>query len=153
MGHEINYRTWTCGMYLRDVDTDIQDNERYLRRIENEIFAYMCMSPDQIRAKRSKKKADDECDNPCMNNAEYLSHVWEDLKEQWHETANTLHIARQLKNAMADNEYKVEVCPECLHQLRNEYDHEKGDWVWKCPEHGIIETPKTATLLNVEVDE
>lgn len=143
MGHEISYRTWACGIYARDAASDAEDNAAYLDRIEQKIFAYMCMSPEQMG---------DRCDED-EDNASYLSRVWNDLKEQWREAHHMLVVAKQIKDALEDNEYKVVVCPECLHQLKNSYDRGKGDFVWKCPEHGTIETPKVATLNNVEEDD
>lgn len=155
MGHEINYRTWERGIYAKDAASDAEDSASYLDKIEQQIFAYMCMGPDQVQV-NSKDDEKDECAGAWKvyeDNAAYLSRVWNDLKEQWRDTHRTLVVAEQIKGALENNEYVVEVCPECLHQVRYRYDKDKADFVWECPEHGVVEKPKKVTLYNVEEDD
>lgn len=150
MGHEIKYLTWSCGVSSDQADWEVENNERILQRIESEIFAYICMSPDQIRAKRSRKKQDDECDDPCTNNAEYLSRIWESLKESWRETHHDLIVNGQIQSAVSDKETLVELCPKCMHQVKDVYDPEIHDWAWKCPKCGRLDQkPVTATIDNI----
>lgn len=146
MGHELQYETNLCGIYSKDLHRTVVENEEYKKKIEDEIFALILMDPAKVRHQRRKSKKDDyEDDDEWLNNAQYLTKLWGELKEQWEDA--WCHVIRCGDAEYATkNPYKeVDICPDCHCEIEwmKEEVPRTGDSEWdryrdvyKCPKCG-----------------
>lgn len=139
MGYSITYEARILGVTIDNLDSEIEDNQKYLERIEEEIFALICMEPSKVR--NSHKKGDDGEDMSWMDNSEYLVHKWSELKEQWRETHDKLTSCIQAKYAVDDKTRHVDLCPDCLVEIESGYNHETHEFEQKCPKCGKLYKP------------
>ena len=137
MGYELTYQALLRGTTVDQLDSEIEDNIGYLERIEQEIFALICMDPSKVRI---PKKKSDESDDDCswMDNAEYLAHKWNELKEQWRETHDKLTSCQAAKYAVEDKVRHVNLCPDCMVEIESGYNHETHEFEQKCPKCGKL---------------
>lgn len=145
MGHELQYETNICGVYSEELLAEVEKSEKYKKSIENEIFALILMDPSKIRNQRRKSKKDEDCDDDdYLNNAQYLTRLWEELKEQWEDAFSHVIRCGDAEEA-THNPYKtVDVCPDCHCEIEwikvevedtdNPYVHYED--VYKCPKCG-----------------
>lgn len=140
MGYELTYQASLRGTTADKLASEIEDNENYLERIEQDIFALICMDPSKVR--RDKKKSngneEDEEEYAWMNNAQYLAKMWDDLKEQWKETMEKLIRCSQAQAALDDKTRWVRLCPDCMVEVKCDYNHETYKWEDKCPKCGKV---------------
>lgn len=145
MGHEISYETHVCGVYSQDLPRLVEENEEYQKSIENEIFALIMMDPSKVRNQhRKSKKGDgfDEDDTDWMNNAQYLTKLWEELKEQWQDSFARVCRYSDASYAVKNPYKEVDICPDChceIEWIREEVKHDKYTSykeVYKCPKCG-----------------
>ena len=123
MSWELSYDTYISGVSSNRLESEIEECEDYKKRIENEIFALILMDPSKVRnsRKRSKKDSDyDSDDYSYLNNAQYLTKLWEELKEQWEENHSKLVRCSDAKYAVERKTRKVHLCPDCMVELHCE---------------------------------
>lgn len=138
MGQKLYYETSLLDTMAYDLDSEIEDNKRYLERISAEIFALICMDPSKVRNQCKRSKDEDGDDYDWMNNAEYLSKKWEDLKEQYEETLAKLLACQDAKYATENKTRTVMLCPDCMVEVESGYDHKTFEWFYKCPKCGKV---------------
>ena len=145
MGHELQYETNLCGICSEDLRKTVEENEEYKRRIENEIFALILMDPSKVRNQRRKSKKDDDFDDDdFLNNAQYLTRLWEELKEQWEDAWSHIIRCGDADEAVKHSYKEVDVCPDChceIEWTKEEIKKEDSEWprveeVYKCPKCG-----------------
>ena len=141
MGYELTYQASLRGTTVDQLDSEIEDNIGYLERIEQDIFALICMDPSKVRP---PKKKSDEGDDDCswMDNAEYLAHRWNELKEQWRETHDKLTSCQSAKYAVEDKVRHVSLCPDCMVEIEGGYNYETHQFEQKCPKCGKLFKPR-----------
>ena len=145
MGHELQYESYLCGIHSQDIDRVVEEGEDYLRKIENEIFALILMDPSKVRNQRRKSKKD-ECseDDDWLNNAQYLTKLWEELKEEWENTQSKLNRVGDAQYCIKNPVREVNVCPECHCEIEwadKEVTDENSTYpyhkpVYQCPNCG-----------------
>ncbi len=142
MGHEISYETYVCGVYSQDLPRLIEENEEYQKSIENEIFALILMDPSKVRNQRRKSNKDDRDDDEWLNNAQYLTKLWEELKEQWQDSFAKVCRYSDASHATENSYKEVSICPDCHCEIEWIQEEVKGDKytsykeVYKCPKCG-----------------
>lgn len=117
MPQEFSYETFMTRVHEDELDEQIEDNEKYKSDVETQILGLIMMDPSKVRNVRRKKKGNDDEDYGWMNNVEYLSHLWNDLKEQWEEAHARIVRCSDAKWAVEQRTRKVDVCPDCLVEL------------------------------------
>jgi len=149
MAWELTYEGYFNHISSEQLTETIEENNEYKRRIENEILGLIMMDPSKVRNKKNKSKnkdAFDDDDDSWMNNVQYLTRCWEDLKEQWEEANAKIIRCGDAKDAIERDHRVVEICPDCLVELQQErrefestddsYHH--YDLVLACPKCGKV---------------
>lgn len=123
MAWELTYESYFKHIPSNQLDETIEENTEYKRQIENEILGLIMMDPSKVRNKpKSSKNKDafDDDDDAWMNNVQYLTRCWKDLKEQWENANATILRCNEAKDAIARDHREVEICPDCLIELQFE---------------------------------
>lgn len=147
MSYDIEWVAHSCRVRSADAAGEAESAERILRDIEDEIFALICMSPGEARANASA-----DCDDGgCEDNARYLMRRWADLKESWRETFSRAELCQSIAQAAAEKDpFTVGLCPDCMRQVRWEYEKGTFDAIWKCPKCGkTVEKPLMAEIDHI----
>ncbi len=155
MGHELQYETNLCGIHSSELHSLVKENEDYKRRIEEEIFALILMDPAKVRNKRRKSKKDDyDDDDEWLNNAQYLTRLWGELKEQWEDA--WCHIIRcsDAEEAVEHPYKEIDVCPDChceIEWIKKEVEVTDEDYQYtRCKD--VYECPKCGKQYNYRED-
>lgn len=121
MPQEFSYETFMTRVHANELDEQIEENERYKDDVETEILGLIMMDPSKVRnARRKKKGENDDEDYGWMNNVQYLTHLWKELKEQWEESHARIVRCNDAKWAVERKTRNVDVCPDCLVELNTE---------------------------------
>ena len=117
MGHEISYDATLCGVYGQDLHREIEENEEYKKRVEQEILALIMMDPSKVRQNKRKRAKDEYDEDSYLNNAQYLIQLWNELKEQWEDTTWKVSAYSNAEYAMKEKYRKIYICPDCKHEI------------------------------------
>ena len=145
MGHELQYETNLCGIHSSELHGVVEENEDFKKRIEDEIFSLILMDPSKVRYQRKKSKKDDfDDDDEWLNNAQYLTKLWRELREQWEDA--WCHIIRcgDAEEAVNHPYKEIDVCPDCHCEIEwlkeevpdEEYGYIRYKDIYKCPKCG-----------------
>ena len=140
MSYELSYDTYISRVASTELDSEIEENKQWKDRIEMEIFGLILSDPAKVRNQRKRSKKDDDEDEqyPWMNNPQYLTKVWEDLKEQWDEAAYKLIKCQDAKDAVERKTRKVAMCDVCHRELHSEWNKETYHSELRCPKCGKL---------------
>ena len=145
MGYELSYDTYISRVASNELDAEIEENEQYKKRVELEIFGLILSDPAKVRRlrKRNKKQTTDEEDEQYswLNNPQYLTKLWEELKEQWEEAEYKIIKCRDAKDAVERKTRKVVMCDVCHRELHSDWNNETYKSELRCPVCGKLFNP------------
>ena len=121
MSYELSYDTYVTGVSSDELESRIRECKEWLERIETEIFALILSDPAKVRNQRRRRRKDDEPidddDYSWMDNPQYLTKRWEELKQDWDETHCRLTKYEDALYAVERKTREVDVCPDCMREL------------------------------------